>query len=161
MLQSAVSGSCLQTAMIFAQLFFVFVGLGFLIYGCFVLRKVSRMRSWPSVPAQLLDANIRWENRDESMARRLRVSYRHVVCGEVFTSTRVTVSDFLLATGELQVRYIVRNHLLTGAKAYYDPRNPGSSVLVRPGLALPMIMFSMAAAALSLPLLSSYANHGP
>jgi hypothetical protein len=141
----------------FGQLVFGALGVGFLIYGCFVAAKVFRMRSWPSVAAEVLETNTRWEITAETMVRRLRVSYRYVVDGQAFTSSRVTVSDFLLATGELQVRYLQRR-LRCGPRAYYDPRNPRNAVLVRPGIALPLMMFAMAAAGLSIPVLLLHAR---
>ena len=145
----------------FSQLFFAAIGLGFLFYGCLVVARVLRMRSWPSVPAELLNTGTRWEMVGGKIGRKLRVSYSYVVDGQVFRSSRVTISDFLLTTGELPIRYIVQRHLHPGARAYYDPRDPRTAVLVRPGAGLPLMMFVMAAAGLAVPVLSWFAKYGP
>jgi len=147
--------------MIIAQLFFPIVGLVYVICGFRAVAKVCRMRLWPSVPAEVLNANIRWDVLGQVMARKLQLSYRYFVDGKAFTSSRITVSDFLFAQGEFLIRHIVRRHVLPGPKAYYDPHDPRNAVLVRPGFALPLGMFVMAAACFALPFLLRYAKHGP
>lgn len=142
----------------YAQLAFGAIGFGYLIYGFYAVAKVLRMRCWPSVPAEVLNTSVRWETFDTNMARRLRVSYRYCVGGREFTSSRITISDFLLAMGEPQIRYLQRK-LQLGARAYYDPENPQDAVLVRPGVSYPIMMFAMALGVLLLPVLLPYAKH--
>ena len=144
----------------YAQIAFGGIGLGFLFYGFYAVSKVLKMRSWPSVPADVLDTNVRWEAFDGKVARRLHVSYRYTVRGAVFTSSRITVSDFLLATGEPQVRYLQRK-LRSGVRAYYDPSNPQAAILVRPGASYPIMMFAMALGGLLIPVLAFYAKQAP
>ena len=122
---------------------YVFAGFGI----CFVAaslhytRKAIRMRSWPSTPARLLKSEISL-NPAELMhgGRRMEVTYEYTVEGTTYQSRRITMSDSWLAQGEQAVWWI-RRHLGPDARAYYDPRDPGQSVLIRPGFTLPLFLY--------------------
>jgi hypothetical protein len=117
--------------------FFVALGFGTIVLSVYYGWKVLQMHSWPSVPAHILKSEI--ESVGEQL--RIRVRYQYVVDGQTFTSTRITLSDFWLASGGLAIRDIWRNRLGDNARAFYDPRDPNTAVLVRPGITLPLSLF--------------------
>ena len=120
---------------------FILVGIGL---SAFLVLKISKALSstkWPSVIGQLDSADLKlvvYRGRDggsadEASALVVDFSYKYSVEGRDYDGKRVTYSDAINKTvgslKRLQERYLGKNQI----QVYYDPNQPGESVLI-PGI---------------------------
>ena len=101
-----------------------------------------RMRRWPSVEGVLLDAGTRkigggaWNLSDQEYANKVR--YDYVVNGVSYQGNKL--SPWIIQASH-NLKVVLRRQLQKVGVAedgrvtvYYNPRNPGKSVLIKPAL---------------------------
>ena len=123
---------------------FIFVGVVSGVLLTMKARKAFASTRWPHVYGELESAELKRvvlrglgpdRTVDHGIGLTTNFRYRYVVAGTPYTSTRVTFSDRvnkpLSSLRNLQERYRGTRHVLV----YYNPDNPGESVLL-PGASL-------------------------
>lgn len=123
---------------------FLLVGVATAALFLFKIKKAVASTKWPSVYGELESSELRkvvYQGvvsdgvSDQASALVTDFRYRYTVDGESFVGSRVSFSDGVNKTTrslkKLQQRYQAQDNV----SVYYNPRNPGDSVLV-PGVTI-------------------------
>ncbi len=118
---------------------FLVVGLLALGGGIFGSLEAFASRSWPSTPGQVTASRLvvvtptpSGDSTTDSEAVTMysvQVQYAYQAGGESFTGSRVTLSDFASSEQADVEHLLARYPAGKTVQIYYDPQNPGSSVL--------------------------------
>lgn len=111
------------------------VGTASLVTGLWRLRELRRVARWPAVPAQLVDLQVATRREAQVFifvpVYQPVARYRYAVHGQRHESQRVCLDPQgarYYDRGEAQA---LAERLASDARAYYDPQDPATAVLVR------------------------------
>src|SRR5262245_50917861 len=99
-------------------------------YGIFLFRRAFIMREWQRTTGTILS----FKDELTRYGGRALILYSYSVDGKSHKGNRITLDDWLIAHGALQV-HLLRKKFPVGASVFvnYDPLHPEQSVLCRPG----------------------------
>ncbi len=134
-----------QAIVFWGAVYLGLVGFASLIFQAYV-------RSWPSVPGELVRADLApwggptWAKSDQQY--KLDGRYRYQVGGRTFEGRRV--SPWVMVASH-NARFLLRHQLKGVARhpdgtvtVYFNPRRPNKSYLIRPGLLGMLVTFAVA-----------------
>ena len=116
---------------------FILVGLATAMLFLGRIRKAKASRHWPTVAGELIQADLRRVEvevtiRDHASALVTDFRYRYRVKGQDFEGRRVTFSDLVNKRKGSLERLLDEYRKQKSIRVYYNPENPGESVL-KPG----------------------------
>lgn len=120
---------------IFLSLFFVGMGIYYIIDGTVVAYRSDVSADWPSVQGKIITSEVvSWLDTSRRSGSKItheaKVSYRYFVKGRGYSSNRVSFDQLGPTAGKEYPREIVDRYPEgKGVKVYYDPADPGVSVL--------------------------------
>jgi hypothetical protein len=109
-------------------------------YGLYLLRQMNLMRKWQQAEGEVVSLKQKWEVDQHGIAPKAIIAYSYQINGRIFQGNRITVSDWLLAKGALQVSRLNKRYSIGGpVTVYFDPERPERGILERPGYTLPLV----------------------
>jgi hypothetical protein len=113
-------------------------------YGLYLFHQTRAVRAWKTITARIVSFQKKWEASPPGVAQKALVIYSYELDGKYYQGTRLTIDDWLLAVGPIQVSKLAKAYRIgTVATAFYNPQQPERSILRRPGY-LPSIAIILA-----------------
>ena len=115
------------------ELLFAFMGIQFLCFASFKLKKVSELAKWVPVPIKLLHTEIlvKQINNEygQSQCFQPHIKYQYDVEGHTFSSERISVDIKSITTLTEDDSKKILALIEKGQSAFYNPRNPKESIV--------------------------------
>ncbi len=105
-------------------IFLLFNTIIFLLACVYLVRKGYKSKHWPSVEGTVIESRVYYSNGESA-----HMTYSYVVNGRKYTGNNITVESIFWYTTRSAGRIASRSKKGDRIKVYYNPENPGDSVL--------------------------------
>jgi hypothetical protein len=107
------------------------VGLGLVVLGVFVRKKLLEAQSWPKTMGTVVESTIEseWCNANDSYITKPRVSFEYCVEGKKYVSSNLSVFGWDIDNESLALQKAKQHPVGQEVTVYYNPRKPEYGVL--------------------------------